>query len=265
MSSLELKVPEEKLEQGHQLSTAHRPAREDKSSRQQRSISARKEELQEIASRQKKWSKDKRPGAGSKEHRFTSNKTHYSPVDPDARIAVKPGKPCQLCYFNQLSVDTAHHVITHTQADLAEQKDSQCLPRIIEAMKGRLTNLGLCCGAIAADAGYCSGENLHLLEEQKIEPFISVHGTYKGGPEGFTYHREEDYWLCPNNRKVTFHKIKFAANMVKQRQYFTRRSDCKGCPFKESCIGKQHEKRIDITYFMDEYTRAIERVNSSRG
>uniref|UniRef100_UPI00034D900E transposase n=2 Tax=Nafulsella turpanensis TaxID=1265690 RepID=UPI00034D900E len=32
-----------------------------------------------------------------------------------------------------------------------------------------------------------------------------------------------------------------------------------------SCNGKSKEKRIDITYFMDEYTRAIERVNSSRG
>ncbi|WP_017730405.1 transposase, partial [Nafulsella turpanensis] len=42
-------------------------------------------------------------------------------------------------------------------------------------------------------------------------------------------------------------------------------SDSKDCPFRQSCIGKQHEKRIDITYFMDEYIRAVERVNSPRG
>ena len=265
MDSLELKVSKEKLQEERQLSSARRPAKENKASQEERTVSARKDELQEIARRQNKWSQDKRPGAGIKESKFTSNKTHYSPVDPDARIAVKPGKPRQLCYFNQLSVDTAHHVITHTQADFSDKKDSQCLPSIVEKVEERLKSFDLPCTSIAADAGYCSGENLHLLEAKRIEAFIPIHGTYKGGPEGFIYHREEDYWECPNGKKVTFRRIVLTASLIKQRQYFTRRSDCKDCPFRESCIGKRKEKRIDITYFMDEYTRALELVNSKRG
>jgi hypothetical protein len=38
-------------------------------------------------------------------------------IDPDSRIAVKPGKPRQLCYQGNISVDTASHVITNIQAN----------------------------------------------------------------------------------------------------------------------------------------------------
>lgn len=34
---------------------------------------------------------------------------------------------------------------------------------------------------------------------------------------------------------------------------------------KTACIGKSHEKRIDITYYKEEYERAIERIKSKRG
>ncbi|RPD43374.1 transposase [Paracnuella aquatica] len=39
--------------------------------------------------------------------KFVSNHTHYSTTDSDARVSVKPGKPRQLNYAAQVSVDTA--------------------------------------------------------------------------------------------------------------------------------------------------------------
>lgn len=47
--------------------------------------------------------------------------------------------------------------------------------------------------------------------------------------------------------------------------YFTTRANCKGCPIKQACIGKSHEKRINITAYREEYERNIERVKSRRG
>jgi transposase len=61
--------------------------------------------------------------------KFVSNHTHYSTTDPEARVSVKPGKPRQLNYQAQVSVDTAHHVITQIQTDYADKKDSQCARR----------------------------------------------------------------------------------------------------------------------------------------
>jgi transposase len=133
MDTLELKVPEEDLE-AHLHSIRHiskrdkqtpiRKSKLNKASKKQQEISASKEELQALKSRNSKWSKDQdqRPGAGNKGSRYTSNKTHYSPTDPDARISVKPGKARKLNYLSQLTVDTSHHVISDIKAYHADGK-----------------------------------------------------------------------------------------------------------------------------------------------
>ena len=114
---------------------------------------------------------------------------------------------------------------------------------------------------------FSSGENYEFLEQIGISSYIPPHGTYKGGPEGFTYHKEGDYWLCPNNKKVTFRKVttEKGKNLNKKKIYLTRASDCKGCPYKTECSGKTPGKKITITIYKEEYERAIKRVNSPKG
>jgi len=272
MDSLELKIPADTvdayLERVRAISRADRKAKVNKASLQDQTISATQDELKEIKARNRNWSlqQDLRPGAHNKNSKYTSNKTHYSPVDPDARIAVKPGKARKLCYLSQLAVDTAHHTITHVQADLADKKDNQCLPTLIHALTERLQSLHLACNTILADTGYSSGENYALLEQEGITAFIPPHGTYKGGPEGFTYHKQEDYWLCPEGKKATFRKIKVEPkNDIKKKLYFTTRRDCKGCPLRQSCIGKSHEKKVEVTYYREEYERTIARLKTRYG
>jgi hypothetical protein len=165
-----------------------------------------------------------------------------------------------------MAVDTAHHVITHIEADYADKKDNQSLQKITSTLKQRLTKRGLQWQNVLADTGYSSGENYSFLERHGLESFIPPHGTYKGGPEGFEYHKAEDYWLCKNNKKATFKKVKIEQkNAIKKKVYRTRRSDCKDCPFKATCIGKSHERKIEITYYVDEYERAIARIKSDYG
>ena len=280
MDSLELKVPAESLEEHLRkvrvMSARDRKAKVNKASKEQQTITAGNRELSEIKSRNKKWSKDQdqRPGAGAKgskpacrRGRYTSNKTHYSPTDPDARISVKPGKARKLNYLSQLAVDTKEHVITHVQADFADKKDSQCLQDITERLKWRLHSRGLKWKYLLADTGYSSGENYAYLEQKGITSFIPPHGTYKGGPEGFKYIKEGDYWLCKNNKKVTFRKVTIESgrNNNKKKLYLTRPSDCKGCPFKPKCAGKAPEKRITITIYNEEYQRAIARLKTAKG
>ncbi|MFC0610501.1 IS1182 family transposase, partial [Rufibacter quisquiliarum] len=272
MDSLELKVPRETLE-AHlgrvgAISRADRKAKENKATVGQQTLTATRGELQEIEARNRRWGlgQDQRTGARNKNSKYTSNKTHYSPVDPDARIAVKPGKARKLCYLLQLSVDTAHHTITHVQADLADRKENQCLPSVLGSLSGRLHQMGLGCNTLLADAGYSSGENYALLEQEGITAFIPPHGTYKGGPEGFSYNKEEDCWVCPQGKKATFRKMKVEPKgSIRKKLYLTTRRDCKGCPLRESCIGKGHEKKVEITYYREEYERVIARLKSRYG
>lgn len=277
MDSLELKVPEQDLE-AHLADIRHisnrdketfRKAKENKASKDQQQISASDNELNEINSRNKNWSKNQnhRPGAGNKGSRYTSNKTHYSPTDPDARISVKPGKARKLNYHSQLSVDTAHHVITDIKAYHADGKDNQDLPDIVDRLSQRLWKSGFRLENVLADTGYSSGENYAYLEQKNITSYIPPHGTYKGGPDNFIYIKEQDHYICPNNEIVPFKKVfNDYRSGTKKKEYRISSKVCSGCSFREKCLGKTaKEKKFSVTYYRDEYERNNKRLATKKG
>lgn len=278
MDTLELKVPEEDLSSHLQkirhLSAMdkekpHRKSKGNKASDDQKTISANKQELGAIKSRNKKWSKDQdqRPGARNKGSKYTSNKTHYSPTDPDSRISVKPGKARKLNYLSQLSVDTGHHVITDIRAYHADKKDNQYLQDIVNRLKPRLNAAGLLWHNCVADTGYSSGENYAFLEENNLQSFIPPHGTYKGGPDGFKYNETEDHYICPKGEIIPFKKVfKDSRTETLKKEYRSSTKQCKDCPIKSACLGKTaKEKKFSVTYFKAEYERNIKRVQSPQG
>jgi len=279
MDSLELKVPAEELA-SHLRKIRHissmdkeetpiRKSKTNKASKEQQEITASNKELQAIKSRNKKWRKDQdqRPGAGNKGSKYTSNKTHYSPTDPDARISVKPGKARKLNYMSQLSVDTAHHVITDIWAYHADKKDNQYLEDIVNRLKPRLHRQGLIWQNCVADTGYSSGENYAFLEQVGLQSYIPPHGTYKGGPDGFIYNKEQDYYSCPQGKVIPFKKVFYERkNNTKKKEYRASSKLCKDCPIRLSCLGKSaQEKKFTVTYYREEYERNIARVQSKRG
>jgi transposase len=199
---------------------------------------------------------DKRP-------KFLSNHTHYSTTDKDARIAVKPGKPRQFNYLAQTSVDTEHHVITHIEAYHADKKDSQCLPKIIKGLTENLNDNGLIVEQVLADTGYSSGAALKALEQHNITGYIPNFGQYKHEREGFTYHKEGDYYLCSENKKLEFKKIK-DNNGYPMKEYRSSRKDCGPCPLRQTCIGKAaFEKRIRETLDKPYYDKMHDRLKTS--
>nr|WP_240543723.1 transposase [Spirosoma foliorum] len=107
-------------------------------------------------------------GAGNEKAKLLSNKTHYSPTDPDARISIKPGKARKLNYHCSLAVDTAEGVISHVQADFADGRDSQYLPDIALKLQQGLAANELRLEEVLADTGYSNGGNYALLEGWKI-------------------------------------------------------------------------------------------------
>lgn len=200
--------------------------------------------------------------AGCKRARFVSNHTHYSTTDPDARVAVKPGKPRQLNYLAQLSVDTAAHVITHIQAHHADKKDSQCLSAQLTHTLSNVKAVGLKVREVLCDAGYSSGRALKALKQQKITGYIPNTGLYKAQRPGFHYIAEGDYYQCSQGVKLPFKGIKTTAHngLYPMRVYRSSSLDCRHCPIRAECIGKSNCKRIEDTQDKDLYQQMHERM-----
>ena len=275
LDSLEKKKPAETLhahikrvhsENDQEEQQPRRKAKMDRSSQEQKTIRATSRQLKDLDTHQKWFSKNETGQLGSQDHRarYLSNKTHYSPSDPDARVAVKPGKPRQLYYMSSMSVDTAQHVITHMRAIHADRKDSLNLIDIARQTQRRLRNNLLNMDTLLADTGFSNGENYKYLEENGITGYIPVHGQYEGTRKGFTYEPDQDRWRCSQGKYATLRKIKYQKNHP-EKHYFTTRSDCKGCPLASQCIGRSHEKRIRLTVYKEYYDRAVLRAQSRKG
>jgi transposase len=274
LDSLEKKLPAEALgthikrvreENDKEDNGPRRKAKQDRSTAEQKTIQATPKQLKDLDTHQKWFENNQRGQLGSQDHRaqYLSNKTHYSPVDPDARIAVKPGKPRQMYYLSSMSVDTAHHVITHMRANYADHKDSLNLIDLVRQTKRRLKKNQLKIDTLLADAGYSNGENYKYLEAQNIEGYIPLHGQYEGTREGFTYEPEHDRWRCSQGKYATMRKIRYQKNHP-EKHYLTKRSDCKGCPLASKCIGRSQEKRIRITLYKEYYDRALIRSKTRK-
>jgi transposase len=203
---------------------------------------------------------------GSKERqsraKFVSNHTHYSNTDPDARVSVKPGKPRQLNYAAQISVDTAHHVITQIQTDHADKKDSQCLPSLLKNTIENLKQEGLEIEEVYADAGYSSGTALKALEENNITGYIPNFGQYKPTREGFSYDKENDRYICSQGKYLPFKKLTTTSLGYKMKVYRSSAKDCGSCPLRRVCIGKSDFKKIDDSIDKPYYDRMHARLQS---
>ena len=168
-----------------------------------------------------------------------ANDTHYSTTDPDARIAKKPGKPTDLKYLAQVSVDTAHHVITTIQAHHADKRDSQCLGEVVDDVIENLKPQGLIVNEIAADTNYSSSEAIRYLEDNNLTGYIPNHGSFKVSREGFTYNKENDCYVCSQGIQ-----LKYKRTHLDKIEYRSGSKDCKNCPLRTTCIGKSAWKKI---------------------
>ncbi|GAB4020698.1 IS1182 family transposase [Spirosoma migulaei] len=204
-------------------------------------------------------------GAGNEKAQLLSNKTHYSPTDPDARISIKPGKARKLNYHCSLAVDTAEGVISHVQADFADGRDSQNLPDITLKLQQRLAHNELRLEEILADTGYSNGGNYALLEQWKITGWIPVFGQYKPQIEGFPYIPEADHFTCSQGKRLVFKTFDKNADGGWLKVYRADYQDCQQCPLKPSCVPKSQCRQIIRTAYDPFYRRALERQQSRRG
>ncbi|HVE61109.1 MAG TPA: IS1182 family transposase [Chitinophagaceae bacterium] len=242
--------------------TPRRPAKHNRADDDQQHMDGDEEQqtrqLKELDTRYQRQGKAYEEMPGSDRGKYLSNRTHYSPTDPDARIAVKPGKPRELYYSGQIAVDTAHHVITHAGSFTADEKDCRDLITITQQLQTRLNGYGIQIEKLLADGAYSSGENYQYLEKTGITPYIPLLGGALSGSEGFIYDEAKDWYICRNNKL-----LKGSGRVVDDgrghpvRKYFSLQSDCKNCPIRKSCItDKAKTKKIQHSIYKAELERA---------
>lgn len=159
-------------------------------------------------------------------------------------------------------------------------------PTLIPFLKSMEEHLKFKYEKIVADAGYESEENYVYLEGNGQLSFIKpanyeISKTRKyqndiGRIENMEYYKEEDYYLCKNNKKLTVSGVvnrKSATGYVSQKTLY-RCEDCSGCPYKGSCIKgnncktpmEERVKNLEISKLFNQHRKeGLERIISKEG
>jgi transposase len=204
-------------------------------------------------------------GRSRPQARLLSNKTHYSPADPDARISVKPGKARALNYLCSMAVDEAHGVISHVQADFADRRDCTLLPSLVEPLQQRLLAQDLLLVDLVADTNYSNGVNYALLEARGITPWIPVFGKYKPEIDSFRYEAETDCFTCSAGKRLPFKSFYKNQDGGLAKVYRAASRDCRLCPRKPACAPNVKKRQLIRTAYDAQYRRALARQQSRPG
>ena len=230
-------------------------------------ISRPAHELQRVATTHARYLRnDSGPlGRSRPQARLLSNKTHYSPADPEARISVKPGKARALNYLCSMAVDEGTGVISHIQADFADRRDSVLLESIVAPLHHRLLTHDLPVQEVVADTNYSNGLNYALLEARGITPWIPVFGKYKPEIAGFTYDAEADCFTCLAGKTLPFKSFDKSQDGGLAKVYRASSRDCRLCPHKPTCAPRVKKRQLIRTAYAAHYRRALTRQQSRQG
>lgn len=122
IENLELRVPAQSIKAHLTAVDSDNPHEKAGNQGDKTAVTASVSQLKRLAKYQDNLNANRanRPGASNEKAQLLSNKTHYNPHDPDAKISIKPGKARKLNYHCSMSVDAAQGIISHIQADFAD-------------------------------------------------------------------------------------------------------------------------------------------------
>jgi transposase len=201
----------------------------------------------------------------------------YSKTDPDATFfrmkedhfgkgQLKPAYNVQISTENQFIVGYTEHQLA---ADTTTLKDH------LESFRQQYDRLP---EAVVTDSGYGSEENYAYLEENCIEAYVKYNyfhkehsKKWKEDPyrtDNLIYNQEEDFYLCPQERKLSFiGEIKRTNDNGYEQTFRVYQShECDGCPVRNICFKAKGDRKIEINRKLLEYRRkARERLTSEKG
>ncbi len=123
---------------------------------------------------------------------------------------------------------------------------------------------------VLADCGYASYDSYEKINEKGIVAYMpdQEYEHNKRHPEkttpfdciNFLYDIENDYYVCPQGKKLTF-KREYSNKTYKQKAKIYQCKDCQECPFREQCTNGKYRTihREDREYLKQEARNRLDK------
>ena len=261
----ELNHKRNKLEQKvKQLLSEHE--KEDKEGQRNKHVKRLNKKIERID----KFLKENSPKKGKTKKEIQSNVTDNDSAKMPTAHGVIQG------YNAQALADDKHQIILHGEA-MGNGQDADNLVPMINGAKEHIKNINKEESyfeekILTADANYHSSKNIEECEKEGLDAYIPDtlyrkrderfrdQDRFKGGVnkppkqracnlkkdifswEEFEYDQEVGRYKCPNGKYLKQMSLKHKSGNKYYRYYQSREKDCRDCPLRKKCLGKEDGK-----------------------
>ncbi|AAM06724.1 conserved hypothetical protein [Methanosarcina acetivorans C2A] len=192
-------------------------------------------------------------------------------TDKESRFMKNKKGVFELAYNSQITVDHKQGIIVAN--DICQDRtDTYQLKPQIELVEENCVFLkeGT---KICADSGYYSGNNIHYLNDKKLDPYIpeqkEVTKTITENVEelrfnisNFEYNEEIDEFICPENQRLKF--LYEGYEKERKRKYrLYKGTECKKCKFSKNCTKRKDGIRhLKIAEFSKERKQLADKMET---
>ena len=169
-----------------------------------------------------------------------------NPCDPEAGYMNRTGKPKGFHYLNHQCSDADTGIILDVFVTGGDVQDCECCVERMEYLK---KEKGYAIREAGLDSGYDTIAIHFGLARLGVTAYIPPcrRGIRKDSnrlsAEKFRWEPENDRYICPNGRELTFRGI-WKTKGVPMRSYACSKTDCAKCPKREKCVTEKKKARI---------------------
>lgn len=235
----------------------------------------KKQEVKKIQSKINKLAKEKDNLKKYEEQEaILGERNSYSKTDPSSSMMRMKGTDELRPGYN-IQASSENQYITNISAG-QNASDSVCFPGHLDKIAKR--GKEFLPKNFVGDAGYGSEENYEALEKEEIGNFLKFqsfgqeqaqqHKNNIFHKDNFDYQEQDDYFTCPNNKKLVFRETvqKETINGYKQTIRVYECESCQGCPLKEKCTKAKGNRTIQLNQNLERHKDvARQNLHSEKG
>jgi len=210
----------------------------------------RKQEIQEEIEKQKNRKEEYHR---IEEQLEDTGETQVSTSDPESRQMIVRNNITEVAYNVQSTVDAENNIPIDFK--VTNTNDSKAMGNMLQRAKSIIGNNEF---TALYDKGYHTGSEFEIAASLDIDVLVAIPSVAAQAPDpkynvaNFTYVKQGDHYLCPEDQKLTTSGTWHKARTYQFKRYTTKA--CMQCSVKEQCTKAKYGKGVQRS----EYTELIE-------
>jgi transposase len=185
--------------------------------------------------------------------------------DPESRQMIIRNNITEVAYNVQTTVDAKNNILIDYK--VTNTNDSKAMGNMLQRTKSILHHNHF---TMLYDKGYHTGSEFKIGHDLNIETLVAIPAipisSQAPNPdynaENFTYNKENDYYICPQNHLLKTTGKWHKAATYKFKRYTTKA--CMSCKVKEQCSKAKYGKAIQRSEYQEYIVRNKERVEQNK-